>query len=208
MHQILSVTKLPTDVGSHVWRYLDVAKLLDLLQSSHLHFSRADCLGDSFEGSWPAGALKRKQTQYADSEATFKWINENYQKSTYVNCWHVCEHESAAMWSLYLSRSDGVAIRSTVRRLMDAVKSAKEDVILSMVRYIDYASDDFEELLRTDCLAPFVHKRLIFEHEKELRAIVSMPFRASGSVPGLKVNVDIPTLVESIYISPSHPSGS
>ena len=36
-----------------LWRYMDVAKFADLLESEALFFARANKLDDPFEGSWP-----------------------------------------------------------------------------------------------------------------------------------------------------------
>ena len=36
---------------------------------------------------------------------------------TAVNCWHINEHESAAMWDLYLKSNEGIAIQSTYQKL-------------------------------------------------------------------------------------------
>jgi hypothetical protein len=36
---------------SSLWRYMDFAKFVSLLKERSIHFARADCLGDSFEGA-------------------------------------------------------------------------------------------------------------------------------------------------------------
>jgi hypothetical protein len=43
----------PSDRGVKIWRYMDLAKFVSLLQDSSFHFCRADRLGDPFEGSVP-----------------------------------------------------------------------------------------------------------------------------------------------------------
>ena len=186
-----------------MWRYVDLAKLLDLLATSCLYFPRADRLGDPFEGSWPAGALQRRQTRYVDSEDTFGWLTDSMIKGTYVSCWHLSQYESAGMWTLYLSRSEGIAIRSSVQRFIEGVESAPESVYLASVRYIDYDRDDFDPLLRSNALTPLVYKRRSFEHEKEIRATVSKAFSSDCPELGCRVSVDLPALVESIVVFPT-----
>ncbi len=41
----------PDDVSVKLWRYMDLSKFAALLQKSAITFSRADNLGDPFEGS-------------------------------------------------------------------------------------------------------------------------------------------------------------
>jgi hypothetical protein len=47
----------PADQES-VWRYMDLARFLSLLQTSALHFARADQMSDRWEGSY--GELNRQ----------------------------------------------------------------------------------------------------------------------------------------------------
>ena len=80
------------------------------------------------------------------------------------------DHESDAMWRLYCGSGECLAISSTIGRLMKAVAAAPQRVFLAEVKDIDYAGVAF---LPTDSeLQPFVHKRISFQHERELRAIV------------------------------------
>ena len=206
MYQKHSRNELPANLDTPIWRYINLAKFLDLLRTSELYFARADTLNDPFEGSWPLGGIKRRQERYVDSEETFKWLSHGYLSGTYLNCWHISEYESAAMWSLYLNASEGVAIRSTCNRLIQAAALSKEDVHVTQVRYIDYSKEDFEEEHHGDCLAPLLCKRRSFEHEKELRAIICRAFAQNRPEDGVRIIIDLPKLVESVYVSPNAPS--
>ena len=46
-----------------LWRYMDVAKFADLLESKALFFARANKLEDPFEGSWPDANHKKKSSR-------------------------------------------------------------------------------------------------------------------------------------------------
>jgi hypothetical protein len=52
-----------------------------------------------------------------------------------VSCWHMNEHESAAMWKLYSSSNEAVCIQSTYRRLRC---SLEESVMIGEINYINY----------------------------------------------------------------------
>ena len=224
----------PKDEEIKIWRYMDFTKLLSLINTCSLYFSRADKLGDPFEGSLP-------KTDYATRNALFESISkgvkkslspelykrfntENFQKFEAkklltrficINCWHKNEHESAAMWKLYLKSDEGVAIQSTYARLKRCVIDER-NVYLGMVEYRNYTTDAFG---LSDIYAPFLHKRKSFEHENEVRAIVqnfpntedllnfTLPLgHLLDSIEhGLLVKIDIHKLIENIYVAPNAP---
>ena len=45
------VFEAPSDTSIKLWRYMDFTKFVSLLDSNSLFFSRADLLGDPYEGS-------------------------------------------------------------------------------------------------------------------------------------------------------------
>jgi hypothetical protein len=215
----------PIDAQMPLWRYVDLGKLVSLFASSALFFTRADLLGDPFEGSITAHQLALRQA-FEKREGLATTLNIHSQvlvetsiANTVISCWHMNENESAAMWRLYLSSNEGVAIRTSYSRLTSSFRRSstvqelgaagwKEllHITAEPVRYIDF---DSEQTDVTD--NPFVFKRTSFAHERELRLIVrddSMqgdprPSRFPGG--GDYIPVDLRTLVETIYVAPSAP---
>jgi len=41
--------------------------------------------------------------------------------NTAINCWHISDHESVAMWKLYAAGAPGIAVRSTVERFASSL---------------------------------------------------------------------------------------
>ena len=136
----------PPDANTMVWRYMDLPKLIDLLETKSLHFSRADTLGDRFEGSWTHGnaAYRDKIYQYIAAETGEDWsfasgqehlgnLTKHLRRMTYINCWHAGETESAAMWKLYGTTAGSVAIQTTYKKLTIALPS---NPYMGMVQYI------------------------------------------------------------------------
>jgi len=118
---------------------------------------------------------------------------------TFVNCCHVNDYESAAMWKLYSAGAYTVAIRSAVRRLKTCL--ADSDVQVHSVQYIDYST---EIKPWNDSSAPLFTKRRSFQHENELRA-VKYKEDADPAIAGLLVPADIPLLMEAVCVSPYDP---
>ena len=113
-----------------------------------------------------------------------------------VNCWHINEHESEAMWQLYTAAGQGIAIESTKARLEDALRG--EGIIVDQVRYMDFDSDEIERGQRHYGL--FL-KRKSFAHEQELRAMIKLPTPGTG----IAVPCDLSGLIAQIHIFPKAP---
>lgn len=201
----------PDNQRIRIWRYMDFTKFVSLLESSALHFSRADCLGDPFEGSYSKGNIDMRPVIYKGMEkaeevlanmARFaKWARQ----WTFINCWHMNEHESAAMWKLYAKSDDAIAIVSVYRKLVDCLP---QKIFVGRVQYIDYDRDWLPE---GNSLYPFVHKRRSFEHEREVRAVIQDLPSENETIPVGKANpecvcavpVDLPSLVEEVRVAPT-----
>ncbi len=212
----------PTDPDIPVWRYMDFTKYVWLLDHEALFFTRADRLGDPFEGSYSAANVAARPELYGDRfdsmQERIQPFFEKLPQFTFVNCWHMNEVESAAMWRLYLKSGEGVAVRSTYRRLIESLADYVPSVYVGEVKYIDYERDFIPE---HNSFFPFVHKRRSFEHERELRAVRQELAHATGTehkqapqyrldaealASGLTVPVRMTTLVERIYVAPGAPA--
>lgn len=200
----------PTDLDCKIWRYLDIVKFLDLLNTSTLYFARADQFNDLHEG-----AITRVSREHRDSLMTNlidkKEVLPHYapeywekkgvraKKEFLINCWHLNNYESAAMWQLYGKSNSGIAIQTTCKRLIDVLNKSRAAMYLGMVKYIDYDNDTIDW---GNVISPFIHKRMSFAHESEIRAIIWVKEEANI---GFKIKVDIKELIENVYVSPESP---
>jgi hypothetical protein len=212
----------PDDEEVKVWRYMDFTKLISLIDSRRLYFTRADKFNDPFEGSYPKiNVLSRSQipesiTKNMTDEKVQNMIegikksfetNKHWPRYTAINCWHMNNHESAAMWKLYLKSDEGVAIQSTYSKLKKSMTD-DEKIFLGVVKYLDYDSDFFSS---GNVLSPFVHKRKSFEHEREVRALCikfpirdkNIDFNQDTIDYGIAIKTDLEVLIEKIYIAPN-----
>jgi hypothetical protein len=234
MHQLIGILRmadlqetqhesfrLPTNKDIPIWRYMDLTKYLSMLDRRCLFFARATTLGDPFEGSstrmMVAGreyiranrAIDPRLAQWKDlPDGMFANMGNAYKKFVQeylISCWHINEHESAAMWKLYSSSHEAVCIRSTYRRLRQCLPQC---VYIGEVNYINYETEGFSS---GNTFNFIMHKRLSFAHERELRAIFwamdgtpeAQPYKAQIEPSGLAVEVDLPALIERVYVSPT-----
>ena len=185
---------------------MDFTKYVSLLESSALYFSRLDQLGDNFEGSItvatkksldsPDVALRDDLRAAMQSQTTS--LRHTIREGTYVNCWHMSEHESAAMWRLYSKTEEAISVQTSYGKLVDALSN---ELLVGLVNYIDY---DNEIIPSNNMLWPVMHKRLSFQHECEVRAVFGIDV-ADDSPLGKSVSVDLAALVENVYVSPESP---
>lgn len=212
MHEEHPIFAAPSDPDIAIWRYMDLPKLVSMFARRALWFARADTLGDAHEGAYGSFNVSMRAALYTDippdrlnqiSEFTRQTV-----RRTYVNCWHMAEVESVAMWRVYAPLGQGVAVRSTYRRLTENLLCS-DPVYIGVVRYVDPAAEWIPE---GNMMWPFLHKRLSFDYERELRAVVPTFPQTDGkidvsleTVPGLALEVDLGQLVESIYVAPDQP---
>lgn len=201
--------KAPSDTTVKLWRYMDITKLLFILENKSLYFPQIDHLDDPLEGFLTKATVKkiRKLSDtLTDSEKAEKEdiIERNLQafkrarEAICVSSWHMNNFESAAMWKLYLKSDEGIAIQSTYKRFIDSFKKSEQDIFIGAVTYVD---EDNDEIDWRNVLNYALHKRKSYEHEKELRALI-MDYPPEG---GIIVPVDLGTLIEKIYVAPNSP---
>lgn len=220
----------PQDHAVRIWRYMDLAKFVASLQDTALHFSRADCLGDPFEGSVPllnSGEALRaelekhpelaKQTgkdgltigQISEMRNMLAQSRRQMLQSFYCSCWHMNEHESAAMWRLYCQSNEAICIQSTFERLENALPSW---TFVGAVRYVDYERDTIDE---RNLFNPIMTKRKSYEHERELRGVAwSLASKETGgeevarAIRGkvVVVPLNLRAVIEAVYLSPTSPT--
>ena len=120
----------PSDRDATLWRYIDFTKLVSLLDTESLFFARADTLGDTFEGSFSRANVEARPGEFPDQPAMLAVVsvmNQLFRIHTFINCWSMDDHESAALWQLYVPPQGGVAVKSSFRRLTESFVSADDE---------------------------------------------------------------------------------
>lgn len=215
------------DEDTVIWRYMPLTKLIDLLETRELYFAplKSYSESDPYEGHMPEfywqylfnNHLYRNVQEILGDLTPNKQaeMKEGLQKvldSTSVNCWHQNEVESEAMWKLYTSGAQGVAIKTTVKKLKESLDKCKDStvIVIGKVEYIDYSNPQItaEELNdRTGGIQ--LIKRTSFKHEAEIRAFIQPLAEKnkedvdSYNIAGIRVPVDVEHLIDELYIYPN-----
>ena len=184
-----------------------------MLDRHALYFARADYMLDPWEGRIgefnEAAHLRvfregnRARDDSVELRSSYRTLREQARARMFLSCWYMAEHESAAMWELYAGREGrGIAIRSR----FDAMEAAlppdfPHSIYAGTVRYVDYNRD---EIPVGNSFYPFVHKRLSYQHEQELRLVIDThPSEGEDTPQGLNVPVDLERVVEHIHVAPT-----
>lgn len=179
-----------------------------------LYFSRADLLGDEFEGAYSKANIAMRPIVYQGKipQHALEKMSELYKlrpKNMFINCWHCNPIESAAMWKIFSRSSEAVAIRSSFRKLRSVLPP---NCFVGLVNYVDYNSTWIPE---GNVYEPFLHKRGSFRHENEVRAIIDgsiIDKRPDGTTfinlaapqeNGKHVEVSLEDLIDEVYVAPS-----
>ena len=226
---------------------MNFSKLVSLLETRELFFTRADKLDDAYEGAWSEATIAQLDglIEHGDTEARsdpvtgHKYVSEretarlwkqiiqgHSQKErqyTLINCWREGEHESEVMWNRTPRHGEAyeLAIRSDFKSLVRSFPNGSRlPDIVARVDYIPYQKKEMPLSLA----APYFHKRIEFQDEHEVRAIMSAtplvpdpahPDRDDVVVPdyssevcdvGLGYEINPADLIHEVVISPHAPS--
>jgi hypothetical protein len=204
-----------------LWRYMDLTKLLAILSTGTLRFTNVIVFEDPYEGHVPIPSIK-----HIKDRMVYKWPTDEkntllalkqrrlYKKLAktlygycFVNCWHRNDDQSAAMWKLYLSSNEGVAVQTTFQRLKDCFDATRLFIGIGEVEYVDFKKMEKDRAF----LVPktILMKRKSFAHEQEIRAFfVDDKKQKHGKhfLAGHDVKIDIQTLIEKIWVAPTCPT--
>lgn len=223
--------EFPADDKAVIWRFMNFAAFIDFLDSSSLHFSRLDALGDPFEGygtamdylkfklpeqifrasSAPSGEAGDKLEQwraqqardYEQNEALTRLRRIRVAETCWANCWHLADEESVALWKIYHGMNKPIAVQATVAGLRDSIGAdAADEISIGLVRYSGDTSRTGLTVARQA-----VTKAPAYAFEHELRAVfIPGPTKQVTLGTGTPVPVDLQTLVAAVRLSPVAPT--
>jgi len=220
------------DNNQKIWRYMDFSKYVDLLTTSALYFTRADKLEDPYDCSsmqFSVDAHKQLPPAPPEGKERTRQVNTFERLFVYLNCWHMNDHQSAALWKLYSeNKYETIAIQTTFGKFKSEIEnkwSRDGGPLISKVKYDPKnAGESIDgvpgaKLFRFFSVEEIIYKRPSFEHEKELRAFIfqrcdklkeNNTLRNEAHLEKLmkerdefiRIPIDPAQLIEKVYVSP------
>jgi hypothetical protein len=192
-----------------IWRYLTPDKFSGLLKTRMLFFPSTWLFEDPNEGSYPDENRRTRDHLWelfnvsSEQREIIEWNSQVNRLLTYVSCWHISDHESAALWKIYGRVEKAVAVQSTLGRI---TKCLPDFVHIHPVTYLDYTRD---RIPTGHSMHPFFFKRREFRYEEELRVVtgdlpISDPRRGKVgiSLEGWSFPIIPDELIETVYVGP------
>ena len=188
-------------LDSPIYRVMPILRLFDALQGNNLVLVKPQKWDDPFENA----LLKAPVIDSQGLTASF-----SAKDSIYGQCWTL-HSETDAMWRIYSHDKFGVKIKSTPRKIHDALKAAfpknwELHCFIGKVKYLNQrdllTTFDSINLFRTDgsgIAESLLYKRKEFSHEKEVR-LIYWTDKCVGEF--LKYSIDPNSVIEEIVFDP------
>jgi hypothetical protein len=194
-----------------LWRYMNIYKLIRLLETEHLYFckiSEFDDLNEGFVEPWDSSSLAKALDSNGCMDKITKGINRLRSRAKdfiFANCWNYEDQETSVMWDSY-GKSDkdnvGLCIKTNAQKLYDSIIDER-NIYSGIVNYVS----KFSPTLTNIYLDAFI-KHETFKGEKELRLINVSPCLQDESImslpeKGITVKVNVRNLIDKIILHPS-----
>lgn len=191
-----------------VWRYFKFDRFAELLENKNIYFAAATQFEDLFEGA--ISIIPNKQNHFEDSDKnSFNNAFKELCRLTKISCWHIEEYESDAMWKIYANQGKGIAISTTIEKILSSIKPYSlpkalkpETLISGKINYVNLLRDQ----LNVSMDERFFYKHIVFNWEKEFRLAISLrmseEFGINVPKKGIYLEVDLYKLIDDIYIGP------
>jgi hypothetical protein len=194
-----------------LWRYMDLAKLISMLEAKAIWLARVDTLEDRHEGRFPETMRMMIEEAYRgfpkDEHCPVKSADDFQDflvKNTFVSCWHKSIDENMVMWKVYGRETNAVAVQTTVRRFKNSVDSSELNGHSLLLKPIVYGKSENVrgELRYEEC---FFRKRPHFSFEQEVRISLDTYSHESptkNTPLGFHLPAATGDFIESIYVHP------
>jgi len=190
-----------------LWRYMGLAKFIDLLESRSLRLSRADKFSDKFEGSFTPSLKLLIEKAYNDNgiKLTYPEFKDKLRERIYINCWCNRQTDSIAMWQLYGQSDNAIAVTTTVSRIRNAVLDSKYPLktYIRKVKYIDHLDNPEIEIKPYSNI--FSYKQNAYDYEKEVRIVLDLyheTYKDSDIPKSISMHVKLENFISAVVISP------
>lgn len=204
--------KLPDDLDTPVWRYMDMYKFQFLLEKKKLYLCRADLLQERFEGTYSRQQITgmndwHKKIGVPGMSETERERRQKDRRTTYISSWCMSDCDLDLMWKGYVRNPPGIAIKSSVRRLKKICDAAIDywPLDISEVTYFDHAEG--EHINYFGAPTAFLYKDKHFSLDKELR-IIHYPNILEPAPSHIFLGVDLNELIEEVVLQPKANEGS
>ena len=186
-----------------IWQYVSVAELLDLLDCSSLHLTRADHLADpsiDVENQVFLGVLSGMSGEAA--RRSFDLMH-SVQTAVFASRWYASGSTVHREWLQCGGAKSQIAVRSTVKALQASVALVPQKIYVSAMQYMDFATSPMPT---GNVFLPAVHTCSTLRDERELRLLMLQTGDTKAFSPGpsggVDLNIDLRSLITGLRLAP------
>ena len=210
MNNYLNLT--PSEMSKHIYRIISVDRLVEMFTARNITLTKPHKWDDPFENF-----ILRKARVVSASGKSASFGSGEF---VYGQCWSL-NNETDAMWRIYAPDKNGVKVRTTIMKLLLAVRGSSEDPAPDSPRYPHYSvSIGKVEYKTNEEITGFLNsqgvlyseaqgiaaktlliKRKAFEHENEVRLIYHDITR-SAQGDSVQFPFDPLTVIDEIVFDP------
>lgn len=217
--KLISTNSEKLGENDYLWRYMDLYKLISLIDEKQLFFSRADFFEDKLECLnnnllnllISYSSHKMKHPKIEELKNRFHKESSKIKKSLFINCWHINHRESYAMWNIYSNQS--VALKIKAIDLIEAIKIQSESytnsnfvdsMLYGPVEYVDiYPIPNKEKLNEGSIIYVPFKKDSTYSYENEFRFVTQASKNEVGNIKNFKFPIpNLNALNFEIYLHP------
>ena len=180
-----------------LFKYMSLEKLLNLLETQTLFFTKVAIFSDPYEGQ-----LTKRMLEIPELESIEHTLN-CYRNYMMCSCWHEDWRDTKPMWTQYTNKGQGIAIKTNVASLKKSLMG-KHGVHIGRISYINYDNEFFRGLATEQGITvhyhPYLHKRTKFEDECEVRAIINSvdPIMDELKLRNVSLEDNTPSLINQV----------
>lgn len=191
----------PEELDKPVYRIMPVNRLLECLEEKRLVLVPPRKWDDPFENYLLSAKVKLSSTGESGDMSGMR-------DKVYGQCW-TQHHETDAMWRIYSSDANGAKVKTTPRKLLEALKNSDSRFsdVTCFIGKVQYKSQkDLVSILKgldlfqsngSGIAESLLYKRQEFSHEKEIRLIHT---EGKGAIHAFDVEPN--NLFDSIVFDP------
>ncbi len=199
---------------------MSVPKLLSLLNEEAIAFVRMDVLSARDPREGRLTHLEQEQLQSGNLppsqdhlrgilpanlfSRTFQHIEEAAVTGNFVNCWNQNDHEPAQLWASYASETEGVAIKSSIDRMITAFRDYEHLIYCGAINYVDYSTTSH---FSGNSFSYVFRKQIQYQSEREVRLCIQKhPEYDPDELLIKSVPCHLSVLIQEIRLAPFAPA--
>lgn len=193
-----------------LWRYMNLAKFVSMLEKNAIWLARADTFKDKHEGRIPSEMRKAIELAYQTMSSKIGTVKdaddfqEHLIKNTFISCWHKNSEENLVMWEIYGHETEVVTVKTSVGKLEESIDLSKTSGNYLQLKNVTYQKHtEISGIIPYEECAFYKRPHFSFEQEVRLSLDTYSTLNPTKNTPyGHYIPICLNNLIEQVIIHP------